>query len=134
MWKARKRNLDGIQFEELRKRIDPRFNALHDQLSDCYYNFWEKGLSKPFSVGGRMWDVKPTVAESKVLFDKLHALIFHRRDIVFHEENMKQPANKRYSEEKYRYTRNDLGEIIKDKTQASLDYVEQKRLEGFEVD
>lgn len=36
------RNFEGIQFEELRKEIDPKYNTVHDELSSCYYG------KKPF--------------------------------------------------------------------------------------
>ena len=122
-WEPSVRNYDGIQFEELRRTLDPEFDTLHDNLSSCYYNFWKFGNSKPFVVNAKSWDVQNTPAESKVLFDKLHGLVFHMRDVKFHSENMKRPKPKQYDENKYRYIRNELGEITKDRLQVSLDKI-----------
>lgn len=80
------RNFDGIQFEKLRRKIDPAFNLVHDELSDCYYN------QKPFREYGIL---------SKEQFDKLHGLIFLKRDVVFHQENLKQEMKDIIPEDKY---------------------------------
>ena len=66
------RNFDKIQFSDLRKKVDPAYNKLHDELSDCYYNYWKKGLSKPFVVESNSYDVQATQKENKTLFDKIH--------------------------------------------------------------
>ncbi len=31
------RNFDGIQFEKIRRVVDPDFNTVHDELSAAYY-------------------------------------------------------------------------------------------------
>ncbi|MEW6606074.1 MAG: hypothetical protein AB1414_01300 [bacterium] len=95
-----KRNWDKIQFEKLRKRIDKKFNDIHDELSDCYYN------KKPFKNYGIL---------TKEKFDKLHSLIFLERDIKFHEENIKQPERDRIPEEQYNEIsiKDEKGKIIK---------------------
>ena len=67
------RNFDGIQFEEIRKKIDGKYNQMHDELSDCYYN------KKPYQDYGIL---------DKETFDKLHGAIFLNRDIEFHKENI----------------------------------------------
>lgn len=41
------RNYDGIQYEDVRRRLDPLYNAVHDELSAAYYNgtpFRDKGV------------------------------------------------------------------------------------------
>lgn len=70
-----KRNFDGIQFEELRKVVDGKFNDVHDELSDCYYN------RKPFREYGVL---------DKETFDGLHGLIWHLYDVALDDENTKQ--------------------------------------------
>lgn len=86
------RNLEGVEFEKARKAVDSQINALHDQLSDCYYGYWRQGKSKPFVVGARSWDMQATPAESKDLFDKLHGLIFMHHEKKLFEFNDAQPA------------------------------------------
>lgn len=76
------RNFEHIQFETIRKRIDGKYNSLHDELTECYYKFWKKGLSKPFQG----YDVQKTPEESKELFDKLHGLLFTMYSIEFVKE------------------------------------------------
>ena len=79
MWTATVRNMDSIQFETIRKQIDKKYNDLHDELSDCYYN---KKAYKEYGV------------LDKATFDKLHALVFCHRDIEFHSVNMAQDDEK----------------------------------------
>jgi len=91
MWKPPKRNFNNIQFEKYRRAVDFKFNKLADDLSDCYYNYWKKGLSKPFQE----YDVLETVEESKTQFDKLHGLIWleHEEELEKHHE--RQPKTKK---------------------------------------
>jgi len=77
------RNFDNVQFGNIRKHLDEEFNKLHDELTECYYEFWKKGLSKPF----QKYDVQSTPKESKELFDKLHGLIFEHLKVAFDEFN-----------------------------------------------
>jgi len=81
------RNYKNVQHEELRIIVDSKWTTLHDELSDCYYNFWKKGLSKPFQA----YDVQATPEESKTLFDKLHGLIEDKRMIDLYDEFKKLP-------------------------------------------
>lgn len=101
MWKPIERNFDGIQHEKLRKRIDKKFNGLHDELSDCYYN------KKPFRTYGIL---------TKKVFDKFHGLIFHLRDVEFHIENLKQPLEDRIPEEEYENIYNEKGILVEKKS------------------
>jgi hypothetical protein len=71
VWVPAVRNYNGIQYQNLRVDVDPRFNELHDELSDAYYNYWKWGESKDFQG----YDVQPTIEESKEQFDALHGLI-----------------------------------------------------------
>lgn len=87
-WTKPRRNWKGIPFEQLRRKVDVKFNAAHDALTDAYYNYWRHGLSKPW----RGFDVQATPEDSKALFEKLHGLIFHLREVALYEENMRQPT------------------------------------------
>lgn len=78
------RNFDNIQFAGLRKKVDPKFNTVHDELSDCYYN------KKSFRNYGIL---------NKNTFDKLHGLIFHLRYVDFYQESLKQPMGKKILKE-----------------------------------
>ena len=104
------RNYDGIQFEAIRKTLDAKFNQEHDGLSVAYYDYWSKGLSNPW----KGFDKQAAPELSKVLFDKLHGLIFHRYMVAFHNANMMLPKPKQYSEDEYRWAKDDKGAIIGD--------------------
>lgn len=98
-WIAPERNYDGIFAEKLRRAIDTQFNQAADELSDAYYNFWRAGNSHPW----RGYDVQPTPAESKALFDKLHGLIWHLYTIAFHQANLNQPVDEQIDEARYNF-------------------------------
>jgi hypothetical protein len=100
-WTPSERNFDGVQFDKLRKVIDAKFNALHDELSDCYYN------NKPFRTFGTL---------TKAQFDKLHGLLFWIRDVKFHEANFAQAITNRIPEEKYNDILDDAGNVINKKS------------------
>lgn len=127
------RNFDNVQFAKLREQIDGQFNALHDELSDCYYNYWQEGKSKPFVNGDKNYDVKPTTKESKMLFDQLHGLIFMHREVRFHEENLKQPAKDIIPEEKYNDILDETGQLIGKKNTETLALINQLKSEGIEL-
>ena len=118
MWTPTNRNRDGIQFADLRKNVDARFDAVHDELSDCYYN------RKPFRSMGIL---------TKEQFDKLHGLIFHIRDVVFHRENLKLPVEEQVPEEKYNIIYNENGTIVGRKTLQALTKIAALRKEGYEL-
>lgn len=80
---ARTLQLDGVQFESVRKAVDQKYADFHDALSDAYYNYWKKGLSKP--VGA--FDKAANPAASKTLFDQLHAAAFWLHEIALVDTN-----------------------------------------------
>lgn len=124
------RNFDAVQFEDLRRRIDPKFNQAHDELSDCYYNYWKEGKSKPFHG----YDVQATLGESKELFDKLHGLIFLYRDVLFHQENFRQPEVDRIPEEKYNNILDDQGQVIGKKSDKAAEKIQKlQSQEGISI-
>ncbi len=106
-WTPADRNYTGIQHEGFRRTFAPAFDVLHDALSDAYYNFWRQGQSRPFQG----YDVQPTLAESKALFGKLHALIFYHYDVEFHAENLRRLPAERIPEEEYNIVRRRDGSI-----------------------
>jgi len=114
-WTPPSRNFDNIQFETLRKTVDGKFNTVHDELSDCYYN------GKPFRTFGIL---------TKEKFDKLHGLIFVLRDIAFHQENFKSPPPKRIPEDEYNYV--DIEKTIK-KSDRALQIRDALAAEGIEL-
>lgn len=85
------RNRTGIADAEIRATVDPTFEALHDSLEVAYYQFWKHGRSQPWQG----YDVQATPAESKALFDQLHGLIFHHRELVLDAEDQKRPVGQR---------------------------------------
>lgn len=113
-----KANFKGIWAAELRKVTDPEFNAIHLELSDCYYN------KKPFRSYGIL---------TKEQFDKLHGLIFLKLELVFHQANLNQPSEDRMPEEKYNEIRNKEGEVVGKWSDQALEKIAELKAEGFEL-
>ena len=113
------RNMDGIMYESLRKKVDAIYNDLHDDLSEAYYDFWKKGLSKPFFA----WDVRNTPENTKLQFDILQGVLWNVYVILFHKVNQVDPAGG-IPEDQYRYVRDEEGTIILDKVQAARDWLQ----------
>ncbi len=92
------RNYTGIQFEALRRVIDPAFHAFKDELEEAVYGDrlpdgstdkstgWLAGVSKPF----RGMDKQATEQESRSLFDEIHGHLFTLHTLVLHDENVAQ--------------------------------------------
>ncbi len=114
-----KRNFDRIQFSELRKIVDEKFNSVHDELSDCYYN------NKSFRTYGIL---------DKETFDKLHGLIFKMRDVEFHTENLKLAEKDKISEEKYNNIIDKEGKVIGKKNEEAALKVSALNAEGFQLE
>lgn len=72
-----------IQFESLRKDIDPPFLALIETLNVAYYQFWKNGRSSPWHG----FDVQATPELSKALFDRLHGAIWGAHELAIRDEN-----------------------------------------------
>ena len=115
MWQPPERNFDKIQFESLRRSVDAKFNQVHDELSDCFYN------GKPFRTFGVL---------TKEQFDKLHGLIFLMRDVDFNKENLKLPKKDQISVEAYDWV-DDVG-TVKKSDFAALKILELKNT-GLEL-
>jgi len=78
------RNMDNIQFETIRKRVDAIIMELSDDLKDAYYNYWQHGKSKKFYD----WDVSLIEKDgSKKQFDILYGAIFHLQVLLYYEVN-----------------------------------------------
>lgn len=124
------RNFDRVQFETYRKKVDSKFNTLHDELSDCYYNFWKHGNSKPFNAGSKTYDVQETPEESKVLFDKLHGLIFHLHEQAIEQEHLSTPKGKQDSKFESRVMQFEgRDQKVQERVQRILDFKNQ----GIEI-
>jgi hypothetical protein len=133
MYQSSERNRTNIQFAELRAIVDKKFEVLHDELSDCYYNFWKQGLSKPFKADGKIYDLGATPVQSKALFDKLHAYLFWLYTVEFHNENMKQPIGEKIDTSLYNDITNDLGLVVMTySTEAQLQ-MDTAKLQGMEI-
>lgn len=66
------RNYDRIEFEAVRKTVDPGFAVLHDELSKAYYE------GTPYGTYGVL---------DKDTFDQLHALVEEERQLALEAEN-----------------------------------------------
>ncbi len=92
------RNLEGVQFEALRRVIDQPFHDFKDELEESYYGDrqadgstdkctgWIAGISKPF----RGVDKQATPEDSQKLFDEIHGHLFTLYTLVLHDENVAQ--------------------------------------------
>ena len=134
MFKKEIRNFDNVQFADSRKKIDDKFNKVHDDLSEAYYDFWKKGESKELVAGGTTYDKADTPEASKELFDKLHALIFDLKDVNFHNENLKQPAKDQIPADKYKDKKDKDGNVVGDKVQEAQNKIDSLKTEGIELD
>lgn len=140
VWTPPERNYSGIQHEEFRRTFDPAFDTLHDALSDAYYNFWSNTKRSPLNPFGNPkskpfqgYDVQPTRAESKALFDKLHGLIYHHYAVEFHAENLKQPEPKRIPEEEYNVVRSRDGSLKSTKADTAQAGIDALDAEGVRI-
>lgn len=113
---------------------DVKYNELHDRLSDCYYTYWQHGESRPFAVGTKTFDVQATPELSKKLFDKLHGLIFHLREIAFHAENLKQPTGKRIALSKYHDIKDGSGSVVDNTVGIAAREIAKLKAEGIELE
>lgn len=118
-WVAPERNREGIQFANLRARIDEKFDNIHDELSASYYD------GTPFRSFGIL---------TKEKFDKLHGLIFHIRDRVFHITNILQLPKNRTPIENYNNIYAEDGiTIIGTRSEKATIQIKALRTEGFQL-
>lgn len=145
------RKFDGIQFETIRKRIDARFNAVHDALEDAYYGTpqfdgsgkfterlqdgWKHGVGNAFKNGTKTYDKAATPALSKTQFDKLHGLIWDMYQIERVADNAKLPPPQRKSVDKLDPFKNDAQGVptIKRYSDLAQDRIDALKLENLEL-
>ncbi len=92
------RNYTAIQFEALRRVIDPAFHDFKDELEEAVYGNrrddgstdkstgWLADVSKPF----RGMDKQATEKDSRALFDEIHGHLYTLYTLVLHDENVAQ--------------------------------------------
>jgi len=85
------RDYSKAQDGAIRAMVDPTFTDLHDALTEAYYQHWRHGRSSPWQG----YDVQATPAESKALFDRLHGVIFHLREVALADADQAQPVRDR---------------------------------------
>lgn len=66
-WQLTERNLDGVQHEALRKRVELPYHEVLDELDVAFYDFWRVGKSRV--VQG--YDVQGSVKASAILHAQL---------------------------------------------------------------
>ena len=123
------RNFENVQFGELRKKIDVKFNQIADELSIAYYCYWIYGQSKPF----QKYDVLMTLDENKAQFNELHGLIWDIYTVQFHEENLKQVLAKRIPEEKYNFKYDEQESFVGRKSDDALQKIQDFKDKGIEI-
>jgi hypothetical protein len=130
-WEAPERNFDRVEYEKLRKEIDKKYNDLHDQLSDCYYNHWREGETCEFQG----YDVLLTPEQNKEQFDELHGLLWIMYQDYFHRENLKQPEADKIPEERYNIDYDEEGNPLPDKRdKKAKDKIKDYKNKGYEID
>ena len=131
------RNYSGIQHQSVRApeadgglpdSLDEHFAQMAEDLEIAYYGSgppgarnedgWKHGVSSPYMLFAKNYDVQPTVAESKVLFDRLHGVIFHLHFLALHWLAQKVVS---VPESEYRYNVWEGGTI--DRLQESIDHI-----------
>jgi len=116
------RNFENVQHADIRKAIDKKFNDIHDELTDCYYN------KKEFKSGSTNYGIL-----DKATYDKLHGLIFHQQAVAFHTVNLMRPVDKRIDEDKYRYEKDENGNIITDKFKDAQEIIKKLKNKGLKL-
>jgi len=77
----------AIEFEEIRSGVDFAFKSLVEDLDVSYYQYWKKGVSRPW-LG---CDLYPgDLLKSKVYFDTLHGFVYHLHAVLLENINSKQ--------------------------------------------
>jgi len=124
---------DRVPYKDLRKDIEAELCNADDDLSNCFYNFWRKGLSKEFDcekygLTKKIFDKQATVDESLILFDKLSGHIHSLLDEKLYDENEKQT-------EKDLRLKNYFDEIEEGKTKSRItelkDLIKEQQKELF---
>jgi len=87
--KVKARNYLNVPDGELRRDVEAPWNALSDELDVCYYQFWRKGLSRPFHGH----DLQATPAECQALFNSLSDAIDTARTVALHDASDALPAD-----------------------------------------
>lgn len=115
-------NLDRVQHEIVRKKIDLRYKVVHDELSQAYYN------SLPFDAYGIL---------DEITFSKLQSALWAEYEVLFDQTNKKLPKKDRIPEEKYNIIyelvdgiRTDTG---KRKNVEALNRINQFKNESIEI-
>lgn len=124
------RNFDNVAFERIRRKVDPPFNDLHDELEQAYYGaydangrflpglgwrnrqevaIWGGAISNrienlPLLIQRRLSVEGQTgllgTAKAERLFDHLHGLLFHFHTVALREANDAEPPGQQYDTEK----------------------------------
>lgn len=138
------RNRAEIQFASLRETFDPKWEAVHDALSEAYYDFWRHGQSHPVTIGALILDIvngvpqitrngntrtfpNVTVAEA---WARLQELLTKYYELKFHQANLALPPGRRIPVAEYD-TDSDDGQSRAAKAQQRID---QLALLGFELE
>lgn len=128
-YKTPARNFHRIRFEKIRSSFDAKYNIAHDELSDAYYSYWKKGLSHAW----KGYDVQATPEQSKTLFDKLHGLIFLKRDVDFHDFVQTLPEKDRIPEREYNEIRDSSGIVIGKVDERARAQIQTLQADGIDL-
>ena len=80
----------NVEWGTLRVKVDTVINELHDELTDCYYNYWKLGNSKGWPAAlrkNRQLDVQGSLVDSKLQFDLAHGLLPNLHTILMYKIN-----------------------------------------------
>lgn len=90
--------LDGADARSIRDKIDRIFVDEIRRLEDCFYGTaqewdaeglasvratdgWRDGVSCPYVIGGRTFDVRADAAASRALFDRIHGALWQLHEL-----------------------------------------------------
>lgn len=114
------RDYSKVQWASLRSRVDNVIDELHDELTDCYYNYWKLGESKPWSShlpANKQLDVRPGAKATKTQFDLAHGLLGHLHILILFKINR---LDGDYDEDAMFSTLDEDGNVTDSLTQVKL--------------
>lgn len=122
------RNYENVEHEKLRKLIAPKYDLLHDDLSEAYYDYWKQGKPKDFQG----YDVKSKHKDNLNQYNKLHSLIHAKFEKEMYDENEAAAAKDHDAKlkEKYDHVKPDQ---IKSGIQKVQDKIIDIENESFEI-
>ena len=97
------------------------YTKLHNELTECYYKYWQLGNSKPWHG----YDVQGTAEESHTLFYKLHAILWHKLILKLSETDATLLVKETYIDSEH---------YNKSQVDRATDYIAERTKESITLD